>query len=87
VLSNIGRHARARWVAIRIDVDAPPQPVLYLQVRDDGVGAAPEALNDARSYGVLGMRERAAHFGGRLGIESSPGRGTTVRLVMPLEAA
>ncbi|WP_458232316.1 PAS domain S-box protein [Roseateles sp. P5_E8] len=86
VLSNIARHARASHVAIRIDVDAPPGPVLYLQVRDDGVGAAPEALTDARSYGVLGMRERAGHFGGRLGIESFPGRGTTVRLVMPLEA-
>ena len=85
VLSNIARHAQARQVAIRIDVDAPPGPVLYLQVRDDGVGAPPEALNDARSYGVLGMRERAAHFGGRLGIDSRPGQGTTVRLVMPLE--
>lgn len=85
VLSNVARHARARRVAIRIDVDAPPAPVLYLQVRDDGVGAAPEALADPRSYGVLGMRERAAHFGGRIGIESAPGRGTTVRLVMPLE--
>ena len=87
VLSNVARHARARHVSIRIDVDAPPAPVLYLQVRDDGVGAAPEALSDARSYGVLGMRERAGHFGGRLGIESFPGRGTTVRLVMPLEQA
>ncbi|MCE4540333.1 PAS domain S-box protein [Pelomonas sp. P7] len=87
VLSNIARHARAGHVAIRIDVDAPPAPVLYLQVRDDGVGAAPEALNDARSYGVLGMRERAAHFGGRIGIDSAPGRGTTVRLAMPLESA
>jgi signal transduction histidine kinase len=86
VLSNVARHARARHVAIRIDVDAPPAPVLYLQVRDDGIGAPPEALNDARSYGVLGMRERAAHFGGRLGIDSAPGRGTTVRLVMPLES-
>ncbi|WP_310326168.1 PAS domain-containing sensor histidine kinase [Roseateles asaccharophilus] len=87
VLSNVARHARAKHVAIRIDVDAPPSPVLYLQVRDDGVGAAPEALSDARSYGVLGMRERAAHFGGRIGIESVPGRGTTVRLVMPLESS
>jgi signal transduction histidine kinase len=86
VLSNVARHARAGHVAIRIDVDAPPEPVLYLQVRDDGIGAAPEALNDARSYGVLGMRERAAHFGGRLSIESIPGCGTSVHLVMPLEA-
>jgi signal transduction histidine kinase len=86
VLSNVARHAQARNVAIRIDVDAPPAPVLYLQVRDDGRGAPPEALADPRSYGVMGMRERAAQFGGRLGIESLPGRGTTVRLVMPIGA-
>jgi PAS domain S-box-containing protein len=84
-LSNVARHAQARQVHIRIDVDAPPAPMLYLQVRDDGVGVAPEALADPRSYGVLGMRERAGHFGGRIGIDSVPGRGTTVRLVMPLE--
>ncbi len=87
VLSNVARHAQASRVDIRIDVDAPPQPVLYLQVSDDGIGAPDEALNDARSYGVLGMRERAAQFGGLLGIASAPGRGTTVRLVMPLEGA
>ncbi|PZP34545.1 MAG: histidine kinase [Roseateles depolymerans] len=87
VLSNIARHARARHVSIRMDVDAPPHPVLYLQVRDDGVGADPAALADPRSYGVMGMRERAAPFGGRIGIDTAPGRGTTVRLVMPLEPA
>ena len=84
VLSNIARHARAGHVWIRIDVDAPPDPVLYLEVRDDGIGTTPEAINDARSYGVMGMRERAAHFGGRLDIRSAPGQGTLVRLVMPI---
>jgi PAS domain S-box-containing protein len=85
VLSNVARHAQARRVSIRIDVDAPPGPMLYLQVRDDGRGAPQQALSDPRSYGVMGMRERAAQFGGRLGIDSVPGRGTTVRLVMPLD--
>jgi PAS domain S-box-containing protein len=84
MLSNVARHAQARQVAIRIAVDDPPAPVLYVDVRDDGVGAEPAALNDARSYGVMGMRERAAHFGGRLTIDSAPGQGTRVRLVMPL---
>ena len=84
VLSNIARHARARRVQIRIAVDGPPQPVLYLDVRDDGVGAAAQALDSARSYGVMGMRERAAQFGGTLSIDSAPGLGTRVRLVMPL---
>jgi signal transduction histidine kinase len=84
VLSNVARHAKARHVAIRIDVDAPPAPVLYLQVRDDGVGTTPEALADPQAWGVMGLRERAAHFGGRVGIETAPGRGTTVRLMLPL---
>lgn len=86
VLSNVARHAKARKVAIRIDVDAPPLPVLYLQVRDDGVGTTPEALADPQAWGVMGLRERAAHFGGRVGIETAPGRGTTVRLMLPLTA-
>ena len=49
-------------------------------------GAEPQALNAARSYGVMGMRERAAQFGGKLTIDSAPGHGTRVRLVMPLAA-
>ncbi len=85
MLSNVARHARARHVQVRLWVDDPPDPVLYLSVRDDGVGAPPQALADARSYGVMGMRERAGHFGGQLHIDSAPGQGTRVRLVMPLQ--
>jgi len=65
-------------------VDDPPQPVLYLDVRDDGVSTTVASLDDPRSYGVMGMRERAAQFGGTLTIDSAPGLGTRVRLVMPL---
>jgi len=84
MLSNVARHAQARSVRMHIAVDGPPDPLLYLDVRDDGVGAAPAALADPHSFGVMGMRERAGHFGGRLSIESTPGQGTRVRLVMPL---
>jgi signal transduction histidine kinase len=84
MLTNVARHARARSVRIGIHVDGPPDAVLYLDVRDDGVGAAPAALADPQSFGVLGMRERAGHFGGRVTIDSVPGQGTRVRLVMPL---
>jgi PAS domain S-box-containing protein len=85
MLSNVARHARARSLQLRITVDDPPAPVLYIDVRDDGVGAAPEALADPQSFGVIGMRERASHFGGRITIDSAPGLGTRVRLVMPLQ--
>ena len=84
MLSNVARHAKARHVRMDIVVDGPPDPVLYLDVRDDGQGAAPDALADPQSFGVMGMRERAGHFGGRLSIDSAPGQGTRVRLVMPL---
>jgi PAS domain S-box-containing protein len=85
MLSNVARHSQARSVRMHIAVDGPPDPVLYLDVRDDGVGAAPAALSDPRSFGVVGMRERAGHFGGRLTIDGAPGQGTRVRLAMPLD--
>jgi signal transduction histidine kinase len=86
MLSNVARHAQARSLRIAITVDDPPDPVLYIDVRDDGVGAPAERLADPRSWGVIGMRERAGQFGGTLSIDSAPGLGTRVRLVMPLEA-
>ena len=84
MLSNVARHAQAGSVAIRLYVDGPPEPVLHLEVCDDGVGAEAAALEHPRSYGVMGMRERAGHFGGQLRIRSTPGRGTCVRLTMPM---
>jgi len=87
ILSNVARHAQARQLQLRITVDEPPGATLYLEVRDDGVGAPAGVLADTARYGVRGMQERAAHFGGRLTIDSAPGAGTRVRLVMPLMAA
>ena len=87
MLSNVGRHARARSLQVRLYVDGPPAPELHLEVRDDGVGASAEALDRHTSYGVMGMRERAGHFGGHVAIDSAPGQGTMVRLRMPLPVA
>ncbi|MES3013005.1 MAG: PAS domain-containing sensor histidine kinase [Pseudomonadota bacterium] len=84
MLSNVARHAQASAVSIRLYVDGPPAPVLHVMVRDDGIGADDAALAHPQSYGVLGMRERAGHFGGTVTIASAPGRGTAVHLTMPL---
>ncbi len=86
MLSNVARHAQASAVSIRLYVDVPPAPVLHVTVRDDGIGAAEAALSHPQSYGVLGMRERAGHFGGTVTIASTSGRGTVVQLTMPLPA-
>ena len=82
MLSNIGRHAQARCIEVRIDAAA--DGVLELRVSDDGIGAPPNAFQSPGSYGVRGMRERALHFGGSVDITSAPGAGSTVRLRMPL---
>ena len=83
MLSNVGRHAQARTV----DVDmVEREGWLHLSVEDDGCGAMPQAFESAQAYGIMGMRERARHFGGVIDIDSQPGRGTRMRLSMPLPA-
>jgi PAS domain S-box-containing protein len=80
MLSNVARHAQARKVDIAIVLE---EGVLNIAVADDGCGAPAGAFDRADRYGVMGMRERAGHFGGTLSISSAPQAGTSVRLSMP----
>jgi signal transduction histidine kinase len=57
---------------------------LVLEVRDDGRGISLEETNGAKSLGLLGMRERARLHGGKLAIQGSPGKGTQVRVSVPV---
>jgi signal transduction histidine kinase len=85
MLSNVARHAGATAVRIRIHL-LPDE--LQMEVEDNGVGAPAARLSDQGSYGVMGMRERALHFGGALDIARGDGGvGTRVRLTMPLRSA
>ena len=81
MLSNVGRHARARTVDVDI---VEREGWLHLSVEDDGCGALPQVFESPQAYGILGMRERARHFGGVIDIDSQLGRGTRMRLSMPL---
>jgi len=81
MLSNVARHAQATAVDVHLDVDVEH---LLLEVSDNGLGVSACKLAHPQSYGVLGMRERAGHFGGQIAFDSETGRGTTVRLAMPL---
>ncbi|MFM2074186.1 MAG: hypothetical protein RJB34_491 [Pseudomonadota bacterium] len=83
MLSNVGRHARARTVDVDI---VEREGWLHLSVEDDGCGASAQAFGSAKAYGIMGMRERARHFGGLIDIDSQPGRGTRLRLSLPLPA-
>ena len=57
-----------------------------LDVRDDGAGFAPEADGPGPDggLGLRGMRERVETLGGRLAVESAPGRGTTIAVTVPV---
>jgi PAS domain S-box-containing protein len=79
-LTNVARHAGAR--AVRIGLGSTRDHVV-LEVRDDGAGIPPSALTDAKSLGLLGMRERARAFGGDVVIHGAPGQGTVVRAKIP----
>jgi PAS domain S-box-containing protein len=87
-LTNVARHARARRVNVRLRVR---DGALRLVVRDDGGGFDADAIlrrgRRGEGLGLLGMRERAALLGGQVMIRSAPGRGTEVRLLIPLEQA
>jgi signal transduction histidine kinase len=80
-LTNIALHADARKVAINVKME---NGNLILEVLDNGKGIQPSQVFDVKSLGLLGMRERALAFGGELQISGVPGRGTLVRLRMPV---
>ncbi|HEX9116555.1 MAG TPA: GAF domain-containing sensor histidine kinase [Anaerolineae bacterium] len=84
-LANVIRHAHARHATVTLAVE--PERV-RLAVTDDGRGFDPARLNEGGPrghYGLLGLRERARLLGGTLTLQSSPGRGAHVEVVLPRE--
>ena len=84
-LTNVLKHAAASRVSLVI-TRAGGEVVAMIE--DNGRGFAAEesaALTDG--LGLLGMQERVVSFGGRLTIESQPGRGTTVLVRVPLNGS
>jgi signal transduction histidine kinase len=55
-----------------------------LTIEDDGKGFN---AREERGMGLLGIEERVSYLGGSFQVESEPGRGTSLRVVLPLENA
>ncbi len=81
-LTNVTKHAQASAVTIEL---SDLEGVLTLEVKDNGRGLDPQALRKEKSFGLLGLRERAAKVDGWLDVSSSP-RGTSVILSVPLQS-
>jgi PAS domain S-box-containing protein len=85
-LMNIAKHARARQVTIALE---KREKTLELRIKDDGKGFTAQKTPDPRRFGtglgLLGMRERAELLDGTFRVESTPGKGTTVSVVLPID--
>ncbi|MBC7841573.1 MAG: ATP-binding protein [Gemmatimonadaceae bacterium] len=79
-LTNARNHAACDTVLVTC---AYGRRALRVEVRDDGRGFDAKQAGANGHFGLVGMRERAAAIGARVSIESTPGRGTTVVLVIP----
>ncbi|RME85860.1 MAG: GAF domain-containing protein [Caldilineae bacterium] len=85
-LNNVAKHAATRHASLTLDFG---QQELLVVVEDRGAGFLQEVAKedgDHKSLGMAGMRERAQSIGAELRVDSSPGRGTRVRLRLPLQS-
>lgn len=80
--SNVAKHAGTREVRVRVQAT---DSTWRLEIADGGRGFAPEA--PTAGLGLLMMSERAARAGGELRVDSAPGRGTRITLLLPLNRA
>ncbi|GAB5097980.1 PAS domain-containing sensor histidine kinase [Caballeronia sp. HLA56] len=82
-LTNIVRHAHASRVDLSLSAD---HDNCVLRVGDDGIGASALPSANAKSFGLLGVRERANALGGRVQIDSMPESGFVLTVVLPRDA-
>ena len=87
-LTNTLRHAQARAVSLELRVDGAE---LQLTITDNGTGFAMQAFAEeppaVRTFGLMGIKERAELAGGKALILSAPGTGTMVDVRLPLAGA
>lgn len=79
-LTNACKHSKSRKVNVILAQDNQD---VRLEVRDWGIGFDPESVEKGH-FGLEGIRQRVRLLGGRLKIESKPGCGTLVQVVVPL---
>jgi two-component system NarL family sensor kinase len=79
-VGNAAKHARARQITVRM---TRSDGAVSLVVSDDGVGFDAGRPGMSGGLGLVMMRERAAQLNGKFEFDSAPGRGTTIRVLIP----
>ncbi len=80
-LTNVARHAEATEVQVILQQE---DSECVVQVRDNGKGMNSKAQCKPKSFGLLGMRERASLLGGKMTVDSVIDQGTTVIISVPM---
>jgi signal transduction histidine kinase len=75
-LNNVAKHARASHVSLRVHLAEP----CWIEIQDDGQGFDHQQAQGSGRMGLISMRERAAEIGWDTQIQSSPGKGTRIRV-------
>ncbi len=83
-LTNVAKYAQATAAEIRLERDGA---WVQLMVRDNGRGIDAADQDKRGTFGLLGIRERVTLLGGEAEISGEPGRGSEVRVRIPLAAA
>ena len=83
-LQNAAKHSACSRVKLLLN---STDEFIRLSVHDNGCGFEDAAAGKSMSFGLAGMRERAALSGGRLVVRSAPGKGATVLLELPRNGA
>ena len=81
-LTNISRHSRATEVSVYMMTE---DNTLVLRVTDNGKGVTKQQLSGEKSFGILGMRERAHELGGTVTFSGLRNKGTTITVKIPLD--
>ena len=81
-LTNIARHSQASKAQVSL---LKFQSNIFLEIQDDGKGITQEQIKDFKSLGIHGMEERAMVFGGQVYIEGTAGKGTKVKVEIPID--
>ena len=79
-LGNAAKHAAATQITVRLSRSSG---LVSLTVSDDGVGFDRSRSGASGGLGLITMRERSGQLGGTLELESTPGAGATIRVVIP----
>ena len=81
ILTNVVQHAEATELTVNLVLKSK---MLVMEVKDNGKGFDQTLQPKPDTFGIIGMKERTFLLDGKLSIEAEPGKGTTVKVEIPI---